>query len=286
MILLQRNKKDILKAGKKELNFTVICFLVNFILGIGLRVYISKNYHTVSVPDYDAYRYALFAKGFLTGNFDKTAATAATPIYPLLLALFSKFTDLHFFYLGALVNLFFGIATALLIYLFAKKIFNEKVALFSSIIYLLNPFIAFNNILVMSETTYIFFIFLYLVLLSNIFDSPFNIKIALLNGFLGSIIYLARPEGSLVFFFTNLFFIFTSKSELKEKISFVSISFLIFGIGIVPYLYFLKILFGLETISGKSEYILDWLRNSLANPTAKNLFQVYFNDIQKTLSFL
>lgn len=98
-----------------------------FAWGDGTRDYFVAN-HIVTFGEYP-----------LLGPFNLLYETGIynTPVYYYLLAFFLKFYN-SVFTLGV-VNIFFQIGTVLLIYFIAKKMFDEKVALLSILLFSFNP---------------------------------------------------------------------------------------------------------------------------------------------------
>lgn len=146
----------------------IFLFIV-FSTALSFRLY-TNTYHLLMVPDYDGYQYVKIAKHMLKGVMVGEAVNW-TPLFPSLIALFS-FLPLPLDEIGSLINIFFGAITIVPIYFFVRNILNKEAALFSVLIYAFHPQVAFVNVQVMAETTYIFMFFLFSYLISETLKKP------------------------------------------------------------------------------------------------------------------
>ncbi len=171
--------------------------LIVVLIALFLRIYYSfsekitpyadaKHYHKIAIN-------ISTGKGYTEGDNpgDDEKALSWPPFYPFLLAiLYRIFGDRY-----PLVWIFQAIISAIsciLIYLIAKKVFSQKVAVFS----MLTSAIFFHFILytamLLTETIFIFFVLLFFILLFDIVKSHPLLKYALL-GILVGLAILTRP---------------------------------------------------------------------------------------------
>ncbi len=217
------------------------------------------------VPDYDGYNYLKIAKKMTEGGMAKEAVNW-TPLFPALVALFS-FIPLPLDQIGSYINITCGSLTVIPIYLIVKRIFRSKEAgVFSVIPYTFHPQIAFVNVLVMSETTYIFMFFLLALFILKFLDGGNPIKYGIITGITAGLVYLGRSEGTLIFLLLSLFSLFFSSHSMRDKILWVIINIACFILTILPYLLFLRSQVGYFIFAGKSVEVLPQLRIMLNVP--------------------
>lgn len=261
----------------------LICFV--FLIALVFRTY-TDTYHLLMVPDYDGYQYVKIAKNMAKGVMVDEAVNW-TPLLPALIAIFS-FLPIPLDQIGSFINIFFGSLTVLPIYLFVRNILNKESALFSILIYAFHPEIAFVNVQVMSETTYIFMIFMFSWLVSVVMKGEkYTIKHGILSGIFGGLIYLGRPEGTLIFITLSILCLFVTKVSIYNKMKWFIVNFIVFFIIIFPYLLFLRNKIGKFVFSGKSKELVPLIRKTIAIPdSAQSYFQVFTYDVSKTLNFI
>ena len=138
------------------------------------------------------------------------------PMYPALVAILSMFTA-NFELAGRLVNVLLGAALVFPIFYLAKSLLNDRVALWSALIFALFPATAFSATDALSETTFTFLAF------TGVTFGWFALRRRSLwqgaiAGALWGMAYLTKPEGLgyiLVFLaFGTLWFVY---SALKFK---------------------------------------------------------------------
>lgn len=264
--------------------YELLLFAV-FLIALFLRFY-TDTYHLVMVPDYDGYQYVKIAK-FMRKGILVDEAVNWTPLLPALIALFS-FLPMPLDQIGSYINIFFGAFTIFPIYLFVRNIFNKETAFFSVLIYAFHPHIAFVNVQVMSETTYIFMIFMFSWVASIVIkEQKYTLKYGILSGLFGGLIYLGRPEGTLIFICLSILVVMTKKADIKAKINWLIINFISFVIVIFPYALFLKNKIGKFVFSGKSREILPHIKNMMGVPeNLGNYYETFTYDLNKTFNFI
>lgn len=147
---------------------------------------------------------------------------------------------------GVWVTKIFSIFFPISVFLLANELFSFKIAFFSMIISCFHPhilFIAKNNGYVEPEMVYIvlqIFSF-YLIWLTY---KKSNFKLAILAGFFSSLAYLTRSEGLMVFFLAVIAMFIFLKAEFKVKFKITALTIAIFFVTALPYLIFLKDIYG------------------------------------------
>ncbi len=147
---------------------------------------------------------------------------------------------------GVWVTKIFSLLLPIAIFLFAKELFDFKVAFFSTLLSCFHPhisYIAKHNGYVEPEMVYIvlqIFSF-YLIWLAY---KKEEVRLSLLAGFFSALAYLTRSEGLMVFFLAIFSILIFLKSELKSKIKLSSVTVVVFLITALPYLIFLKDIYG------------------------------------------
>lgn len=167
--------------------YELMLFII-FLMALFLRLY-TDTYHLLMVPDYDGYQYIKIAKNLAKGVMVDEAVNW-TPLLPALIAIFS-FLPLPLDQIGSYLNILFGALTIFPIYFLNRNLFNfnKETALFSVLIYAFHPSISFVNVQVMSETTYIFMIFMFAWLVSIVMrEEKYTFKYGILTGIFGGFI--------------------------------------------------------------------------------------------------
>lgn len=258
--------------------------LLVFFTALSFRFY-TDTYHLLMVPDYDGYQYVKIAK-YMTKGMMVDEAVNWTPLLPALIAIFS-FLPLPLDQIGSIINIFFGALTVFPIYLFVKNILNKEAALFSTLIYAFHPHIAFVNVQVMSETTYIFMIFMFAWAITEVMKGVYAIKYGIISGIFGGLIYLGRPEGTLIFIALSLFCFLASNDTLQKRVKWFFANIITFTLVISPYLLFLRNKLNKFVFSGKSKEILPHIRNMMGVPEkGQSYFETFTYDFYKTYSFI
>ena len=141
-------------------------------LGLLFRLFLAFNAYNTIV--FDAKGYSDFAIELLSGKWPIDCC-AKNMGYGAFLAVIYNFFGIENLTAVRLVHIVIDLMSAALLYQTAKKIFNQKAALFSFIIYLFNPFTAAFTGLVLAETVSIFLVSLLLYPIADGFASNKNI---------------------------------------------------------------------------------------------------------------
>ncbi|KPK97629.1 MAG: hypothetical protein AMJ95_08080 [Omnitrophica WOR_2 bacterium SM23_72] len=179
----KKEKNLILKRLKKYAPFFLLILTAAF-----LRIYLLRFR---SVPLGDCCHYASFAKDFRRGDFS-TIGTYWSPLWVGLISLFSfVFGDVESS--GYILSVFFGVMLIILAFIFAKRIFNERVAYYTALLFTANLGLLNYSTRLFTESLYSFLLlgiaFLGWVSLERQKNSYF-----FLLGLLIGLTYAARPE--------------------------------------------------------------------------------------------
>jgi 4-amino-4-deoxy-L-arabinose transferase-like glycosyltransferase len=156
------------------------------LLGLALFVWLAYfriNFGGLTAPD--AMHYATIARNIIRGNGmladDAIVAEVAflkdnifrvtrnAPLHPLIMSVFFFIFGISD-YSAAFSSAFLYLLSVPIIYLLGKKLFDEKVAWFSSLLFIINPYLLGYSISGLTEPLFIFFILLSFYLLSISFD--------------------------------------------------------------------------------------------------------------------
>ena len=149
----------------------ILSFIIRFIFLLLNPNYYNTHYEGNLPPEHiyfkdyqvhDSQEYKALAINIIKKHkfsWDDEPVTFRTPFYPLFISLIFLIFGIKDFPV-MFFQVIFSTITVYILYLIAKKVYNEKVALISSILFALDPLSIFYSSLYMSETI---FIFLFLV---------------------------------------------------------------------------------------------------------------------------
>ncbi|MEW6086693.1 MAG: glycosyltransferase family 39 protein [bacterium] len=173
-----------------------------------LSEYVKSSIYPIMVHS-DSYCYYIWAKDILSGDLLGSGVFMKWPLYAYLLAfLFKTFGE----NIGTIYSIQFivGVVNCLLIYLIAKKIFNEKTAVISGVLYLLSSkFIIYEGLLVYTALS-VFFNLLFIFLLLKFDINTGRIKIFMLGTLLGVAVL---TQANILFFGIFSFVLILSKTK-------------------------------------------------------------------------
>ncbi|AFM43276.1 hypothetical protein Desaci_4433 [Desulfosporosinus acidiphilus SJ4] len=157
-----------------------------FFIALGIELLYIKSYHVYYFISQDGYLYSNIAENFLHGNGLVNSANFKTgadnlvqmipknrdyvigPIYPLLLALiYGLFGLKSYGMVVSVLHAVLGAAGAVLAYKTGEVLFGRKYALIPYALTLGYPLFAFWEMYVLTETTYVFAIWLFLYCLTR-----------------------------------------------------------------------------------------------------------------------
>ena len=173
----------------------------------------------------------IFENGFLYTNDNLIDA----PITPYIYSFFVPLSKIMGINAYALPNILLSTATIYIIYLITLEVFeNKKIANIAAIITTFYPFFNFYSISILTETVYIFF--LYLSILFGIrFIKYFKYKDLILFTFFFTIDSLTRFQNLGMYPFILLLFIYFSYKNKKKILPIVSILCVVFVLTMTPW---------------------------------------------------
>jgi len=203
--------------------------------------------------DPDGTVYLSAANDFLKGDFLKAFSNVFPPFYPFLTALLSPLAgDVEL--AGRIVSLIFGTLTLLPVYYLGRRLFGEKITIFSIFLLIFHPYLAEFSGSVLSESVYTFLVALGVLVGWKGLDSK-SWSLMFLLGILLGLAYLTRPEG---LGFVALFLLWIFFSEGLRfwqgfRIKWFMALSLVVGISIfaIPYILFLHQVTGKWILSQK-----------------------------------
>ena len=153
------------------------------------------------------------------------------PLLPYLLSL------LYFFKLDFLINLFIpliGALSVILVYLLANKLFNEKIALLSSLLFLFIPLHVVYSSMILTDVFTTFFIILTFISFWKGYEEHQN-KYKILFGFFLALSLLARYTVLWIAPIFLVYFLIRDKSLKFLKDKYLWYSILVFFITLIPW---------------------------------------------------
>lgn len=212
------------------LSLTALFIRVVFVLTLKNRFYFD-----------DEFEYYRIVQNFLSGNgffVSEGLKGFRPPLYPFILSILSF---LKFNLLGIRIfQCFISSITVYFIYLTAKKLFSEKIAIWSGIISVIYPFFIFYNGFLLTETFFIFFTVLAIYTLINLSDKPVTwIKYGISLGLAG----LCRPTMQL-YLPVSLIHIIFMKEQWGLKTKKILFIILFFSFTLSPWIIRNYVVFG------------------------------------------
>jgi 4-amino-4-deoxy-L-arabinose transferase-like glycosyltransferase len=220
-------------------------------LALGVRILIYKL--TYVIANDGAGIYAPMADRFASGLWREGLAFGYHPMYPLLVAFFSKVLgDLTFS--GQMVSVLFGTLTVIPIFYLARGVGNGRAGFFSSLFLAILPYHVRLSADLLSDASYIFF-FISAIWLGWEALKREDWKMFLLAGFATGLAYLDRAEGIGVLLTLSLWIFFRKRGFPKKNywtkgfaIIILLLSFLFVA---SPYFLYIRSYTGTWTISRK-----------------------------------
>ncbi len=228
---------------KNDRTNLILLFLISFLLSLYLY------FHTYVIALDGAFQYIPLAKAFASGAFrEALETTGQQPLYPFLIALLSRFTpDMEM--AGRLVASLSGILLIFPVYYLGKRLVSQRVAFFSALLLALHPYIRRYSADVLKESTYLFFLALALWFTWRTIQREDKFAFLLVPVW-SLLAYLVRPDGSeifpIAFFYLLLIKPYPSRKERLIALSLLSLSASLLAL---PYLFYLKELTGVWTLS-------------------------------------
>lgn len=218
-------------ASKNFWKIVLFVFLTALILRIIFILSLEQKFYFD-----DEHEYWKMVDNFISGKGLMVAETLKAyrpPLYPLFLAVAVK--------IGAgilgirIVQALIGALTCIFIYILSKKIFNEKVAIFSGFISAVYPFFIFYTGFLLTETLFIFLVVMSVLTIVNLSQKDTSSNYGLLAGIVNGFAGLCRPTMELFFPFCLIFVLF-SKDMLNLKIKKIVYACLGFILVLTPWI--------------------------------------------------
>lgn len=226
-----------------------------FLISLLLSIYLFFQTYVISLDG--AFQYIPIARDFASGLFRKALSHNQQPVYSLIIALVSRWVS-DFELAGKLVSSFFGILVIIPIYFLGKRIFGERVALLSSFLLVIHPYVRRFSADVLKESTYLFFLVAAIWFAWRTIQDEKKYSFLFIPIF-SVLAYLVRPDGIEVllvaFFYLLLVKEFSISGRKRTAILLVTLSSCIL---LLPYLFYLRELRG-EWTFGKAKSIVEML---------------------------
>jgi len=221
--------------------FRRISFLHILLFGALLR---AIGLVSASIIEVDGTVYARMGESFARGDFAQGLRGAFPPVFPILIGLFHLVVpDVEL--AGRLVSFVFGVLIIYIIYLFMKKFFDEKHALWGAFFVAIHPYLVKHSVPVLSESvaTFLFVMATFLFYKGWIEDCSTSVA---LSGIMLGLTYLTRPE--YIVFFVPMGLILLWKRKFIQTFIFLCCVFAF----VLAYVYYMKWETGLVVISKKA----------------------------------
>lgn len=210
-----------------------------FLLALGIQLLYIKSYSVPYVISPDGLHYSNIAENFLSGHglvntanyvqgpdgvirqVTQTREYVVGPIYPLLLALIYGIFGFKSYGMVVLVlHAVLGAASAVLAYKTGEVLFGVKYAWIPYLLTLGYPIYAFWGIYILTETTYVFTITLFLYLLARYSKQVERPKLGtlLILGFVIGVSNLVRPLLLLYFPVLGFWILWLKRGHLKMAV--------------------------------------------------------------------
>ena len=236
----------------KNKKFSILMVIV-FLLSISLFIFALLNEKSGLTTDGTCYvRLAqnLFdGKGYtLSGMLH----TVFPPGYPILIGLFALVLK-DYLLAAQLISFLSTLGAAFVIFVILSKVIEDKtMILLFEVVFLFNTTIVRLFYTTSSDSLYIFFMILNLLVVYNITtDNQKLVARVVFIGIICGIMYLIRPDG-LIFFAVNIIFLFILFLKRKCKLRHLALTMLPFIFIAFPYVQFLHNATGKWILSGKS----------------------------------
>lgn len=232
-----------------------IDLLTILLLSFLLSIYLFIRTYVISLDG--AFQYIPIAKDFVSGSFGRAVGHNQQPLYPLIVAFVSRWVP-DFEFAGKLVSSFFGILIIFPVYFLGKRIFDEKIAFFSSIFLVIHPYIRRFSADVLKESTFLFFFGAAIWFAWRTIQNEKKYHFLIIS-ILSVLAYLVRPDGIevllVVFFYVLFFKKFSIPGRKKTVIFLLTLSSCLL---LLPYLFYIRELRG-EWTFGKAKSVVEML---------------------------
>jgi len=216
------------------------------LISLLLSIYLFFRTYVISMDG--AFQYIPIAKDFASGFFRRAISHNQQPLYPLIVAFVSRWVP-DFELAGKLVSSIFGILLIIPVYFLGKRIFDEKIALLSTLLLAIHPYIRRFSADVLKESTYLFFLGIAIWFAWRAIQSEKRYPYLFIPLF-SVLAYLVRPDGFEVLLVVFFYVIFVKKFSIPGRKRTVILLLLLSScILFLPYLIYLRESTGTWTLS-------------------------------------
>jgi hypothetical protein len=211
------------------------------VLGLLIRLWEMAN---ITAIELDGSLYANMGELWSKGAFREALGGLFSPFFPLLIGIFHFYIpDLEF--AGRMVSMVSGMLLIYVSFLFMRRFWGERVALYGAFLVAFHPYLSRNSTLVLSESvaTLLFASAVFLFYRGLKEDRTGDICF---SGLLLGLTYLTRPE--FIIYFAPLSILLLIKKRYVHTVLFL----ICFSLLVGAYLYYLKADTGLLVISKKA----------------------------------
>jgi 4-amino-4-deoxy-L-arabinose transferase-like glycosyltransferase len=203
----------------------------------------------------DSYEYIRAAKSMLHGDW---VGGVAPPVYSFCIMVLNSITG-DYELAGVLVSWIFGVLVVVPVYFLAKKVFNERIGIFASLLAAVQPTLYFYSGSALSDSMYYFFLALSVYLGWLAFEKGNLVSVALFS-LSTTISYLIRPEAIGFIFIFSVWVLCVNppheKRSFFRKLTLSVLAVVCFIVFSLPYLVALRKEFGRWEISRKASISL------------------------------
>ncbi|MEK6904641.1 MAG: glycosyltransferase family 39 protein [Nanoarchaeota archaeon] len=208
-----------------------------FALALVIRILMIGLHETIEI---DGVYYSRLGYNLINGggyiDVEGNVNTVFTPLYPILIGIFDLvFGNLEF--TARIISVIFGALLIFPVYMLARRLYNEKVALVSALITAVYPALAYISTITYSDSLYLF-------LLYNLFYFGYRAleekkrSLYAISGLLGGLLYLARPEGAFYTFLIALLAVFWSRKDIRSAARNIILLLVVFAMVVSPFVLF------------------------------------------------
>ena len=221
--------------------FRKISIIHIIVLGALLR---AIGFVTDYVIKLDGTTYAWLGESFARGDFAQGLKGVFSPVFPVLIGLFhTAIPDIEL--AGRLVSFVFGVLIIYVCFIFSRRFFDEKQALWSSFFVAIHPYLVKSSSEVLTESvaTFLFVMAIFLFYKGWLEDRGTDVA---LSGIILGLTYLTRPE--YIVFFAPMSLLLLWKKRFAHTIIFLCCFFPL----VLSYMYYMKLETGFVVVSKKA----------------------------------
>ena len=232
-------QESVLKSGLL-VNYMILAAF--FLLSLMLRLWLlDKRWIN---PDEGAH--LMDALLTLQGYIPLVDFGSRQPFYVFMNAIWLKLFGVNYL-AGRLFPLTCSLFTGLLVYLIARKLFNEKVALLSAVIYLLIPFEVLNSVLVKTEPLANLIACASILLLLKYGDDRNN-KFLFLSGALAAVGYYVRQSAITLPIAAGIYIVLFKRQRFPEASRSLGTYFIGYGLVVLAFMIFYSQFFSVDKL--------------------------------------